>query len=209
MVILDLNELGEEREVRRRRRTRGERRRQPARLLARHRGLPPVHAPREGPPHRQARARARSRGSTRSRSREDGKTLFYVTEDAQTKRSNQLYRARPRGRRGEGHARLRGEGRALRPRGSSARGARRFVVVTSREPDDERGAHPRRARPEGAARRSSRRGARATSTTSTTGADSLYIRTNSGGRNFRLVTAPFARPRSRRSGRRSCRTGRT
>ena len=157
---------GEGRDVHGDRHDERQRRRQPARLHHRHHRLPRVQALRARPAHRRAAGAAGREGHV---GRLGGRQQDAVLHDDR-RRQAALSALSPRDRRGRRrHAALRGEGRALqrRRRPLAQQG---LPVPRDRQPDDVRGALPRR-RPAGRRRgRSSRRARTTTSTTSITAA---------------------------------------
>ena len=136
-VMLDLNELAEGPQVHVARRLRGERRRQPARLLDRHHRLPRVHAARQGPAHRRAPARSAIEKTGSVAWAADNRTLFYTVED-DAKRPYRLYRhASARRRRTRSSTRRRTSSSAS---ASGARAAASYLVLGVGQPHHQRGA---------------------------------------------------------------------
>ncbi len=120
----------------------------------------------------------------------DGKTLFYVTEDAQTKRSNQLWRHILGGAKDDLLFEEKDEMFGLSVERSRSK---EFVFVTS-------GSHTAsevrffRAGDSGASLALVQPREKDHEYYLDHRGDLFYIRTNSGGRNFRVVTAPVAAP---------------
>ena len=174
----------------------GERRRPPARLLARLHGLPGIHAVRQGP-----RARARSLPDRIEKVSSaawaaDAAMLFYVTED-HAKRPYRLHRHRlgPTARRTRCSTRRRTSCSAW---ACGARAAARFLFASVAQLHHGGDALPLRGRSRRARGGAGRRARRTTSTTWTTAAtSSTSAPTRSGRRNFRLVRAPVERSRPR------------
>ena len=189
-VVLDLNEIAKTEKFVGRGSLRPERRREPPRLHDRHDRLPALHAPGEGPRRPASSCRTGSRRSTPSPGRADGKTLFYVVEDS-AKRPYRLYR------------------HAVGTTGPDAlvyeETDERFNLGVSRSRDDrwvlvQSGSHTQSewrlipaATPDEAPRIVAPREKDHEYDVEAAG-DLLYIRTNDGCRDFRVVTAPAASP---------------
>ena len=169
----------------RRRRVRGQRRRQPPGVLRRHDRVPRVHAARQGPSPRRGRAgvdRAGQLGRVGG-----GRTDALLRH--RRRRQARVSPLAPPARRDRRGPRPRRTGRALLA-DDPPLAQPRLSLPGRRQPHGERGPLPRRRTIPTARSASSSPAPPSSSTRSTTAATSFWIRINDRGRNFRLARCP-------------------